>query len=105
MEGLDLYDDAGEAFELMVAVDEGVEKQSAAGDDAHFPSPESSTGLPHPADDDRHVGPALSHHISSATAGRPDTVETRMQERPTQGRELHEIIDDRRRHSTFSMAM
>ena len=85
LDGLDLYDDFDVGFEVAVADDddddiaddhfigeiiEGFNVgdlcglcEDPAGDDAHLPIPnsESGTGLPPPADDDRHVGPALYH--------------------------------------------
>ena len=68
MEGLNIYNDVGgvssdDDFEILVAEDENIVDHASAGDGAHLPIPtsESGTGLLPPADEDRHVGPALYH--------------------------------------------
>ena len=84
LEGLDLYDDADDGFEVAVAIDsdgfvddelicevcedhvEGdVIDEIAAGEDTdlQIPTSESGTCLPPPDDEDRHAGPALEHQI------------------------------------------
>jgi len=79
VDGLDLYDDSDVGCEVAVADDDGDDiaddrfisdviegyiDEDPAVEDARLPmlTHESGTGLPPPADDDRHVRPALYHH-------------------------------------------